>query len=72
MASHVSTCMECQIVYKLEVFVDEGRGSRKGKEKGRKLEKGKGEKKERKERKERKRKIKSERGRRSTVFSLVH
>ena len=47
--------------YKWDVFIEEGGGSRKGKEKGRKGEKGKGEKKERKEKnkkekKERKRK----------------
>ena len=34
--------------YKWDVFVEEGGGSRKGKEKGRKGEKGKGEKKEKK------------------------
>ena len=45
------------------MFVDEGGGSRKGKEKG------KGEK---KKRKERKRKRKRERGRRPVVSSLVH
>ena len=48
MASHVSTSTECEISYKWDVFVEEGGGSRKGKEKGRKGEKGKGEKKEKK------------------------
>ena len=68
MENRVSTCMECQIVYKWEVFVDEGGGSRKGKEKGRKEEKGKREKKEKKGKRKRKR----ERGRRPTVSSLNH
>ena len=55
--------------YKWDMFVEEGGGSRKGKEKGRKGEKGKGEK---KKRKERKRKRKRERGRRSAVSSSIH
>ena len=54
MPSHVLTFVECEIMYKWDVFVEEGGGSRKRKEKGRKREKGKGEKKERKERKEKK------------------
>ena len=58
--------------YKWYVFVKEGEGSRKGKDKGRKEELRKGEKKERKERKERKRKRKRERGRRPVVSSSVH
>ena len=54
------------------MFVEEGGGSKKGKEKGRKGEKGKGEKKERKERKERKMKRNRERGRGPTVSFSVH
>ena len=57
--------------YKWDVFIEEGGGSKKGKEKGRKGEKGKGEKKERKERKERKRKGKRERGRRPVFLPQV-
>ena len=36
MENHVSTCMECQLMYKWVVFVEEGGGSRKGKDKWRK------------------------------------
>ena len=56
--------------YKWDVFVEEGGGCRKGKEKGRKGEKGKGEKKERKEKIKMKRK--RERGRRLAVSFSVH
>ena len=52
--------------YKWDMFLEEGGGSRKGKEKGRKGEK------ERKERKERKRKRKRERGKRQAVSFSVH
>ena len=69
MEIHVSTCMECEIMYKWDVFVEDGGRSRKGKEKGRKGEKRIGEK---KERKEKKRKRKREIRRRPVVSSLVH